>query len=322
MNRTIIVIPHYGPDQLLCDLFQSAGFNLPASAFQGDLTLIEQPAYSFLIVNNNNQNRGFTAACNSGLMRLKESPPEFRYAWLLNNDTGFESRAQFEHALAVMQSVSESHKWAIVAQQVRHFLSRDEIIFGGSLECYPTGRHKSGHVSRGDWSVPSEERWVTFCSVLIRRDLVEEVGLMDGSMATYYSDSDYCLMARHAGFGVGYAGMDSFVFHKVGQSVYTSEAQRRIFRQDHMAFWNKWIGGDRQSIYLGLMSDPSDARLWRAGELRRQAEAFPELKTWLNSLPADQKIKFRDILDHFQYKRPPTAFSMLCNIAAELGSSG
>jgi len=303
-------------------MFQSAGFNLPAGAFQGELTLIEQPAYTFLIVNNNHQNRGFTAACNSGLMRLKESPSEFRYAWLLNNDTAFESRAQFEHALAVMQSVSESHDLAIVSQQVRHFTNRDEIVFGGAWECYPVGRHKAGCVSRGDWSAPSEERWVTFCSVLIRGDLVDAVGLMDRSMMTYYSDSDYCLTARCAGFRVGYAGSDSFVFHRVGQSAHTSEVQRRVFRQDHRTFWNKWIGGESHSIYLGLMSDSSDGRRWRADELRRQAGAFPELKAWLNSLPAEQKIKLQDVLDHFQYKKPATAFSTLCNVAAELVSPG
>ena len=163
---------------------------------------------------------------------------------------------------------------------------------------------------------------MTFCSVLIRRELVEAVGPMDGSMITYYSDSDYCLTARHAGFRVGYAGQGSFVFHRVGQSAHTSEAQRRIFRQDHMAFWNKWISGEGHSVYLGLMSDPSDERRWRPDELRRQAGAFPELQAWLGSLPPDQKIKLGDILDHFQYRKPQTAFSILCNIAAELVSPG
>ena len=320
MNRTLVVIPHYGPDRLIHELFQSAGFSFPADAFQGDLSLVEQPAYSFLIVNNNNQNLGFTVACNAGLARLKTS--EFRYAWLLNNDTAFESRDQFEHGLEVMQSLSESRGWAIVAQQVRDFSTGDAIIFGGSLECYPAGRHKSGRVSRGDWQVPSEERWLSFCSVLVRRDLVERVGPMDESMVNYYSDSDYSLTARQAGFKLGYAGKDSFVFHKTGQSSNPGEAQKPVLRQDHMAFWNKWIGGDLHSIYLALMTDPSDGRHWRADELGRQADAYPELKMWLKSFPAGQEIRFRDILDHFQYRKPPTPFSTLCNIAAELCSPG
>ncbi len=318
MNRTIIVIPHYGPDQLLLDLFQSAGFTLPSTIFQQDASLIELPAYSFLIVNNNLQNRGFTPACNVGLNRLRSSPPEYRYAWLLNNDTVFESRMQFEAALQVMQSLSESRNWDIVSQQVRHFQQRDLIVFGGAYECYPAGRHKVGSVARDACATPSPEKWVTFCSVLVRRDVVESVGPMDESMKTYYSDSDYCLMARQAGFGVGYAGKDSYIFHKTGQSSNPSDAQKRVLAEDRLAFWEKWISGERHSTYLDLMSDPDNVHSWRAEDLRRKAGAFPELRSWLNSLRAEQKLSLQDILQHFEYKAPPSDFAILCNLSDEL----
>jgi hypothetical protein len=318
LNRTIIIIPHYGPDELLADLFQSAGFALPASALQGEASLIALPAYSFLIVNNNRQNRGFTAACNIGLNRLKNSPPEYRYAWLLNNDTGFESRAQFERALEAMQAISESRNWSLVSQQVRQFLNRDCIVFGGAHECYPAGRHKFGSFARGDCAIPTEEKWLTFCSVLIRRDVVESIGPMDESMITYYSDSDYCLSARQAGFGVGYAGKDSFVFHKVGQSANPGEAQQRILIGDRRAFWKKWIAGERHAAYLDLMSAPDDGRSWRAGDLRTKAASFPELRTWLSSLRPEQKLALQDILQRFEFKLPPTEFVILCRLADRL----
>lgn len=318
MSRTIIVIPHYGPDQLPLDLLQSAEFALPATALQGEALLLELPAYSFLIVNNNLQNRGFTAACNAGLNWLRNSPADYRYAWLLNNDTGFESRMQFERSLEAMQSISESQNWGIVSQQVRHFLNRDLIIFGGALECYPAGRHKRGSSSHGDCAIPTPEKWVTFCSVLIRRDVIESVGPMDVSMRTYYSDSDYCLRARQAGFGVGYAGKDSYVFHKVGQSANPSDAQIHVLEEDRLAFWKKWIAGEQHAAYLDLMSAPDDVHAWRAGDIRTKAGAFPELRSWLNSLRAEQKISLQDILDHFEYKLPPTDFAILCHIANEL----
>jgi GT2 family glycosyltransferase len=321
VNRTIIIIPHYGPDQLLIDLFQSAGFALPVNSFQGEASLIEHPAYSFLIVNNNRQNRGFTAACNIGLNWLKNAPPEYRCAWLLNNDTGFESRAQFERALEAMQTISESRNWGIVSQQVRHFLNRDLIVFGGSFECYPAGRHKFGSAQRGDCAIPTDEKWVSFCSVLIRRDVIESIGPMDESMITYYSDSDYCLAARKAGFGVGYAGKDSYVFHKVGESANPSDAQMRILRADRQAFWKKWMAGDRHVIYFDLMSTPDDARSWRAADLRTKAGAFPELRSWLSSLRSEQLISLPDILQHFEYKLPLTEFVILCRLADRLMST-
>jgi GT2 family glycosyltransferase len=320
VNRTIIVIPHYGPDQLLLDLFRSAGFALSANTFQGEASLIELPTYSFLIINNNRQNRGFTAACNIGLHRLKSSPPEYRYAWLLNNDTVFESHTQFVRALETMKAVSESRNWGIVSQQVRHFSNRDFIVFGGACECYPAGRHKFGSASRGDWAGPTEETWVSFCSVLIRRDVVESIGPMDESMLTYYSDSDYCLAARQAGLGVGYAGKDSYIFHKVGQSANPSEAQQRILKADRQAFWQKWMAGDRHAAYLALMSAPEDARSWRVADLRTKAGAFPELRAWLSSLRSEQMISLPDILQHFEYKLPITEFVILCHLADQLFS--
>jgi hypothetical protein len=318
VNRTIIVIPHYGPDQLLIDLFQSAGFTLPASAFEGEASLIELPSYSFLIVNNNRQNRGFTAACNAGLNRLKNSSADYRYAWLLNNDTGFDSRAQFEQALEALKSLSESRNWGIVSQQVRHFVNRDFIVFGGAHECYPAGRHKFGSAGRGDLAIPTEENWVSFCSVLVRRDVVESIGPMDESMSTYYSDSDYCLAARQAAFRVGYAGKDSYIFHKVGQSANPSEAQQRVLKGDRQAFWKKWMAGERHAAYLDLMSAPDDARSWSAVDLRSKAGAFPELRTWLSSLRPEQKISLQDILQHFEFKLPPTEFVILCHLAEQL----
>jgi GT2 family glycosyltransferase len=317
VKRTIILIPHYGPDQLLLDLFRSAEFALPESTFQRDASLIELPAYSFLIVNNNLQNRGFTAACNIGLNRLKSSPADYRYAWLLNNDTGFESRVHFEHALESMQSISESLNWGIVSQQVRHFLDPDRIVFGGAYECYPAGRHKCGSVNSEDLAIATAEKWVTFCSVLIRRDVVDSVGPMDESMNTYYSDSDYCLMARRAGFGVGYSGKDSYLFHKVGQSANPGDAQTRILQEDRQAFWKKWISGEHHAIYLELMKEPDSVHSWRAGDLKIKATAFRELRSWLNSLDAEQKISLQDILEHFEYTLPPTDFVILCRIADE-----
>jgi GT2 family glycosyltransferase len=318
VKKTIVVIPHYGPDQLLIDLLRSAGFAVAPDVLSGEAALIELPAYAFLIVNNNLRNRGFTAACNTGLQWLKNAPPDFGFAWLLNNDTVFESRMHFEDALAGMQTLSDSRNWGIVSQQVRSFTHNDAILFGGGLECYPSGRHRSGFVSRHDWAVPSEEIWVTFCSVLIRRDVVDKIGVMDEAMVTYFSDSDYCLSARRAGMAIGYAGEASYLFHKAGQSATPGEAQQQVLREDYLSFWRKWIGGDRNSAYLALTSRPDDGRSWRAGDLQAGTAAFPEMRSWLRTLQADQKISLRDILEHFQHKTPATEFTVLCNIAEEL----
>ena len=325
MPETLIVIPHYGSDQLLAELFKSMGYALPASGIGGPLTLIRQPSYSFLIVNNNISNIGFTAACNQGLRRALNARPAFESVWLLNNDTAFESRAQFEQSLAVLQFLSKTRDWAIVAQQVLHFEQPDFIIFGGAWECYPAGRHKSGLRSRGDCALPTEENWLSFCSVLVRTDLISCIGPMDEAFNNYYSDSDYSLAARQAGFRIGYAGKDSFLYHRVGQSSNPGQAQRQVLHNDYMAFWRKWIGGPRHAEYLRLMgagSAPAGTSIprtyFRAGDLALAALKYPELRLWLESLPGDQLLAFTDILDHFQHQQPAAPFAQLCHITREM----
>lgn len=314
--KTLVVIPHFGPDQLVCDLLASAGFHLPAGRLPGEQSLIELPSYSFLIINNNGRNRGFTAACNIGLQHLTESPA-YDSAWLLNNDTEFESRTQFEQSLAAMRALGAARCWGIVSQQIRRFDNRDAIIFGGSLECFPAGRHRSGSVSKGDWEHASEERWLSFCSVLILRSVVEKIGLMDQQLVNYFSDSDYSLRARAAGIGIGYAGRQSFVYHKVGQSSNPGAEQTKVLRGDCLSFWQKWLSGDLHAAYLALMGSQDPAAV-PAGSLRAEADSFPELSRWLATLDHTQELGLGDIVQHFAHLKSATPFSVLCNITAEL----
>ena len=318
LESTLIVIPHYGPDPLVYGLFASMGFRLPAGGISGQVTLIEQPRYSFLIINNNSQNRGFTAACNVGLKRLLELPPALRYAWLLQNDTEFESRAQFEHALEVLQRCARERDWAITAQQVRRSDLKDEIIFGGALDCFPEPRHKSGLCSRAEWKIPSEERWLSFRSALVRRDLPERIGLMDSGLATYYADSDYCLLARESGFTVGYTGAESFIFHQGDLAAAPDPERQKTRYQDNLSFWRKWIGGPRHTVYLRLMAGSVPDAAFSVGTILERARAYPELHSWLATLAADQQISIRDITEHFLHQRPPSSFTVLCNLTREM----
>lgn len=49
---------------------------------------------------------------------------------------------------------------------------------------------------------PVEAEWVSFACALIRREVVERVGLLDEGYFMYFEDMDYCVTARGAGFGV------------------------------------------------------------------------------------------------------------------------
>lgn len=59
--------------------------------------------------------------------------------------------------------------------------------------------------------------WVAGASMLIRRQVFEQAGLMDESYFLYYEEVDFCLQANKAGWSCWYVP-DSRVVHLVGQS--------------------------------------------------------------------------------------------------------
>ena len=49
---------------------------------------------------------------------------------------------------------------------------------------------------------PIEPHWTSFACVLIRREVIEQIGLMDEGYFMYFDDVDYCRRARNAGWKI------------------------------------------------------------------------------------------------------------------------
>lgn len=91
-----------------------------------------------------------------------------------------------------------------------------------------------------------EVDWVAGASMLIRREVFEQVGLMDEAYFLYYEEIDFCLQAKKAGWNCWYVP-ESRVVHLVGQSSgidsaktkknrlpqYWFESRQRYFLKNH-----------------------------------------------------------------------------------------
>jgi GT2 family glycosyltransferase len=51
---------------------------------------------------------------------------------------------------------------------------------------------------------PRDVDWVSFACVLLRREVIERIGLLDEGYFMFFEDSDYCRAARESGFRVRY----------------------------------------------------------------------------------------------------------------------
>ena len=57
-----------------------------------------------------------------------------------------------------------------------------------------------GQIDAGQWAAPRDMDFAPFCAVLLRREVIEQVGLLDEGFFLYYEDMDYCRRMRRAGW--------------------------------------------------------------------------------------------------------------------------
>ncbi|MEM9879266.1 MAG: glycosyltransferase family 2 protein [Pseudomonadota bacterium] len=100
--------------------------------------------------------------------------------------------------------------------------------------------------------------WVSFAGVLVRRDLIDAIGLMDEGYFLYFEDTDYCQMARKAGWGVLQA-TQSLIIHKRGGSGPVKQIRKagkrlpRYYYESRARYFKKHYGGTLGLILTNLM---------------------------------------------------------------------
>ncbi|MCO6392311.1 glycosyltransferase [Aliihoeflea aestuarii] len=81
---------------------------------------------------------------------------------------------------------------------------------------------------------PSRIDWVSGASLMVKREVVEAVGLLDEAYFLYYEELDFCLRASKAGFECWHVP-ESRVVHLVGQS--TNVTKRDAAARRRPAYW-------------------------------------------------------------------------------------
>lgn len=95
--------------------------------------------------------------------------------------------------------------------------------------------------------IQREAEWLSFAAVLIRREVIEQIGLLDEGYFMYFEDVDYCRRARAAGWGIHYCP-EACVIHLQGQSSAvprTIAERKRLPRYYYAArarYYRKWYG--------------------------------------------------------------------------------
>ena len=215
-----------------------------------DAGVLKERFGSYIHLIENARNDGFTGGVNVGMKYARDNS-QADYILLLNNDTvvapGF---------LTEMVKVADSDPTIGVTgakiycydepEQLQSVYCRVNLLTGQPIQTPLTidGNIIYKEIDRGQYNSIKEVEWVTGCCFLIKRVVMESIGLLDEGFFYYWEETDYCFRARKAGYKTVYVPQAK-VWHKGGRSVkkvwgrsrYYMERNRFIFMKRHATAW-------------------------------------------------------------------------------------
>jgi hypothetical protein len=118
--------------------------------------------------------------------------------------------------------------------------------------------------------------WVAGASMLIRREVFEQIGLLDENYFLYYEEVDFCLRARRAGWRCDYVP-DSRVVHFVGQSTGVTDTKRTPTRRPRYWFESRRrYYAKNHNLAYALLADLAFGVGFAAFRVRRRVQNKPD----------------------------------------------
>jgi hypothetical protein len=206
--------------------------------------------YPWVSLIENKKNFGFAKAANDALRQMKG-----RYALLLNPDTQVK-----EGTIASLISFMDQHPEAgIVGAQllnadgskqnsIANFPSLTTELLNKSLLrwLFPNRFPGKGR----DYSEPIEVDSVIGACMMVRRDALDQVGLLDEDYFLFLEETDWCYRMKRAGWKV-YHVPQAEVYHFQGKSAETVKKEARIeFYRSRYHFFRKHRDGFQFFILL------------------------------------------------------------------------
>lgn len=201
-----------------------------------------QSQYPHVEVVEAGENLGFTGGNNIGIRKALERGVDF--VWLLNNDTQVD-----KNALSLINAFDD----------IRVGIAGSKIYFASGYEYHKEryGENDRGRVfwyaggmidwknmyashrgvdevDKGQYDETEETQFVTGCSMMIRREVFEKIGLLDDKFFAYLEDLDFCLRAKAAHYRLMYIPK-SVVWHaNAGSSAVGSQLHQYYMTRNRM----------------------------------------------------------------------------------------
>ena len=225
------------------------------------------------------KNGGFAYGNNEAIKAFQDQNPQF--VWLLNPDTIVLPKALVElenfldrhPAAGIAGGRAENRDGSVRRSSFRFISPLGELE--GAMQFGPMTKALQSHVVAP--AIPNTNEkvgWVSGASMLVRRDVLEKIGLLDDGYFMYFEETDFCLRAFRAGFECWYVPT-SRIIHLVGQASGVTGAQRVAKRRPkywfdsrRRYFSNNFGSGTLHTANAIWLAGYPIGRLWRLLRLK------------------------------------------------------
>jgi hypothetical protein len=272
MDLSIIIV-NWNTQELLRKCLQSVKANLGSAELRGEVWVVDNAStdnsvqmlkeqFPWIMLIQNQQNVGFAAANNQAIAQSTG-----RYILLLNSDTEVKSGA-FQELLAFI----DAHPQVGAAGSL--LLNPDDSL---QISCYPMPTLSRelwrlyhldslwpyGVYRMSNWNrnTPRKVEVLQGASLLLRREALDQVGLLDDRYFMYTEEVDLCYRLQKGGWGL-YWVPQSTVIHYGGQS--TRQIATKMFLclyQSKLFFFRKHYGWSAAQVYKIILLSAALVRL-------------------------------------------------------------
>lgn len=281
----IILVNWNGKDDTLACLSSLKVFSHQSSVFRtivvdngstDNSVEVIQEKFPDVEVIETGKNLGFAGGNNVGIRRALEWGAD--YVWLLNNDTVVDKNALVALVDAFIDERVDIAGSKIYFSPGREYhkdrydkrdLGRVLWYAGGIVDWQNMYASHRGvdEVDKGQYDKTEETGFVTGCSMMVRKDVFEKIGLLDEKLFAYLEDLDFCLRAKQMGYALFYVPQ-SVVWHKnAGSSGVGSDTHQYYMTR------NRLIVGFRYAPFRTKLALVREAfrRLLSGPAIRRKA---------------------------------------------------
>lgn len=213
-----VITVNYNGYKDTCELIDSIPFSDNMEVIVVDNASTNDEASSILqkypqiTVLRSEKNLGFAGGNNLGIKAAKG-----KYLFLVNNDTIFKDF----RADALIARLESSPQIGMICPKIRFAWGNNPIQFAGYTPLSPiTIRNQSigfGEEDNGQHDTPHQTPYAHGAAMMVKREVIEKVGLMPECYFLYYEELDWSMMITRAGYKIWYEPSCT-IYHKESQS--------------------------------------------------------------------------------------------------------